>query len=175
MIEKQSSNLWQAGIGDDAALHNATPASAANKPPFASIELLKKSVFLVDSNSRTRESRAKVLRTLGVTVHSAASAATARTRLANSKFDLILVDLGRDIDDAESLVAEIRLKNRKQRVAFLVGRPLYVASSLRRKDPAAITAATPDVILPPEAPVVDSNRPALTDFGRKIKDAERAG
>src|SRR5512146_118968 len=170
MIEKQSSGLWQASIGNDADLHDATPASVVNKSPYASVELLKKVVLLVDSNSQTRESRSKVLRKLGVTVHSAANAATARTRLANSKFDLVLVDLGRDIEGAESLVAEIRLKNRKQRVAFLVGKPFYVASSLKRKDPVALP-----VLLPPKVPVEDANVSALTDFGKRIKEAERAG
>ncbi len=172
MIEKQSSTLWQASVGNDAGLHTATPASTISNAPFASAEFMKKVVLLVDSNSRTRESRAKLFRTLGVTVHSAASAATARTRLASSKFDLILVDLGRDIDDAESLVAEIRQKNRKQRVAFLVGRPLYVASSLRRKEAVAVA---PAALLPTKASLAEANASALSDFGKKVKEAERTG
>ncbi len=175
-----SEKLWQTSIGNDASLHDPTPAaSTVNKPPFASADLLKKVVLLVDSNAQTRESRAKVLRKLGVTVHSVSSASTARTRLANSRFDLILVDLGTQTDDAEALVAEIRLQNRKQRVAFLVGKPLYVSSTLKRKESAAQPAATaiakPAVVVSPAVPLNETNESALSDFGRKIKQAERAG
>lgn len=171
MNEKQLSTPWQPSIGNDVGLHNPTPAaSTIKRPALASPDLLSKVVLLVDSNSRTRESRARVLRTLGVTVHSAASAATARTRLANSKFDLVLVDLGRDVVGAESLVAEIRMKDRKQRVAYLVGKPLYVASSLKRDDSAAKTT---ELVL--QNVPYDSNPSGLTDFGKRIKDAERAG
>lgn len=167
MNEKQSSSLWQASIGNDAGIHDETTAANATiKPKLASADLLNKVVLLVDSNPRTRESRAKVLRTMGVTVHSAANAASARARLENSRFNLILVDLGRDVEGAESLVAEIRLKNHKQRVAFLVGKPLYVASALRRE----VSAPPAAVKVPFEA----SETPALTEFGKRIKDAERA-
>lgn len=168
MIENQSPTLWQASIGNDAVLHNGTPpANTVNKRRSVSSDRLSKVVLLVDSNSRSRESRAKVLRTMGVVVHPAATAATARVRLANSRFDLVLVDLGGDVDGAESLVAEIRLNNRKQRVAFLVGKPLYVASSLQRN--VVTTVAASPKLLPAAAKTA-----AHADFGKRIKDAEAA-
>ena len=169
MTEKQSSALWQASIGNDAGLHDATPAPpTADNVRLAPPDMLSKVVLLVDSNPRTRESRAKVLQAMGVVVHSAASAATARTRLATSKFHLVLVDPGSDIEGAESLVAEIRLKDRKQRVAFLVGKPLYLASSLKREKPAT-AVPTPPLR---KAPIAETKVPTLSDFGQRIKDAE---
>lgn len=147
--------------------HEQTPASSASKTRYLSPIGTNKVVLLVDGNPRTRESRAKVLRTLGVDVHTVATTATARARLAAMKFDLVLVDPGRDSNDAESLLAEIRGNNRKQRVAFLVGRPLYVASSLKRSS-SPVTPAISDV--PKINPQLKT--PALTDFGQRIKDAE---
>lgn len=127
----------------------------------------KKTVLLVDVNSRTRESRSKIMRTLGVTVHCAASAGVARVRLESGVYNLILVDLGADSEGAELLVREIKRKNPRQLVAFLVGRPLFVATSLNHK-----REQRPRV-LAPVRPIAVANPPANKfDFGQKIKDAE---
>lgn len=133
------------------------------------LSMLKKLVLLVDVNSQTRDSRAKVMRTLGVTVHCASSPRGARSKLEAGAYDLILVDLGADTEGAEALVQEIRLKNSRQLVAFLVGSPLFVATSLNRK------GARPSRVLRPlrPSPVPKANTPAKTfDFGQKVKDAE---
>lgn len=138
----------------------------------AGIESLKKTVLLVDSDLRSREARAKAMRSLGVAVDSVACAETARVRLANEQYNLILVDLGRDNLAAESLVNEIRTRNSRQLVRFLVGRPLYVAKSLNGGN-ASSEGYTP---VPPTAR--RSRRKPLTpvvstlDFGQRIRAAE---
>ncbi len=133
------------------------------------ISLLKKVVLLVDVNPQTRESRAKVMRTLGVTVHCASSARGALTKLDSGAYNLILVDFGADSDAAEALVQEIRLKHPRQRVAFLVGRPLFVAKSLRNKGVSRSRVAH-SVVPSPVSTVMTNAKPF--DFGQKIKDAE---
>ncbi len=133
------------------------------------MSLLKKVVLLVDVNPETRESRAKVMRTLGVTVHCASSARGARSKLDSGAYNLILVDLGADSDGAEALVQEIRLKHPRQLVAFLVGSPLFVAKSLRHKGVPRSRVAH-SIVPSPVSTVMKNVKPF--DFGQKIKDAE---
>jgi hypothetical protein len=136
-------------------------------PASNGISLLKKLVLLVDVNAHTRESRAKAMRTLGMEVQCTSSAHDARAKLESGAYNLILVDLGADTDGAEALVQEIRVKDPRQLVAFLVGSPLFVATSLRGK------AVRPSRLLRPAAPSRASVTPPKSfDFGGKIKEAE---
>ncbi len=132
---------WQATVGNNGQQSAPKPESdqpQAGRPgaPAAlpavngALEWRKKTVLLVDSNLRSRESRAKVMRNKGVHVDCVANADAARVRLGAEKYNLILVDLGRDTEAAESLVREIRSNNSRQLVGFLVGSPWFVAKSL---------------------------------------------
>jgi CheY-like chemotaxis protein len=181
MNSDQTLGPWQASIGNDAQghLHKAAPTQQSARqagtpmphPSMAgSIELRKKSILLVDCNVRSRESRAKVMRALGVHVDCVANAHAARARLAAETYNLILVDLGRDIDAAESLVHEIRTRNSRQLVGFLVGSPLFIATSLNTSNSRPRRAPAP----PTGASVAKPSTPAFpaTDFGQKIRDAE---
>jgi len=143
-----------------------TPIGPAAVPD--SFEWGKKTVLLVDSSLPSRESRAKVMRARGVRVDCVANAAAARVRLAAETYNLILVDPGRNVGAAESLVQEIRVKNSRQLVRFLVGSPLFIAKSLGGHKHEPLPVASPAAI--PEAP----SAPVSTgfDFGQKIKDAE---
>lgn len=132
------------------------------------MSLLKKTVLLVDVNPQSRESRAKVMRTLGVMVDCASSVRSARSKMDAGAYNLILVDLGSDSTGAEALVGEIRLRHPRQPVAFLVGSPLFVAKSLRKEAGRARAAQT--IVPPPIAPVETTGKPF--DFSQKIKDAE---
>ena len=144
--------------------------SAGNRVKAGLSRWGRKTVLLVDPDRRSRESRAKVMRTLGVQVDCAANPGAARMRLANGRYNLVLVDPGDNPEAAESLVQEIKTNNSRQLVQFLIGKPLFVASSLsghnlrprRRTVPAAAVVATP-------LPVVTE-----IDFGQKIRDAEAA-
>jgi CheY-like chemotaxis protein len=86
--------------------------------------------LLLDSNLRSRESRAKVMRDKGVQVDTVATADAARVRMGIQKYNLVLVDCGRDTETAETLVQEIRANNSRQLVGFLVGSPLFIARTL---------------------------------------------
>jgi hypothetical protein len=122
------------------------------------LEWRKKTVLLVDSNLRSRHSRAKMMRTKGVHVDCVGSAEAARVRLSAEKYNLILVDLGSDTEIAESLVREIKGKNSRQLVGFLVGSPLFIVKSLGgahpcpRPAPAAEVKRAESPSAPPAAP-----------------------
>jgi CheY-like chemotaxis protein len=178
MSSDQALGRWQASVGSDAQQSGGEsgellrlkagapmgPVTSTGGSPSGKI------VLLVDSNLRSRESRAKVMRTKGVHVDSVATADAARVRLATAKYNLVLVDLGRDVESAESLVNEIRANNSRQLVGFLVGSPLFIATSLSASN--SRPHRTPAV--PAAASRVEPSTPALNaiDFGQKIRDAE---
>jgi len=124
----------------------------------------------VDSDIRSRETRARGMRAQGVRVDCVASAAAARVRLAAETYNLILVDPGCEVGDAESLVQEIRSRNSRQLVRFLVGGPLFVAKSLSGGN----CASGPQRVPAPGAAPDKQSTPAAggSDFGQKIRDAE---
>ena len=140
---------WQASIGDSAqqqrhnfASGSATPGGPSREPAaIGAPAWVRKSVLLVDSNRQTRDSRAKTMRARGIRVDCVATAASARARLAAEKYNLILVDLGRDVTAAELLVGEIRTRNSRQLVGFLVGSPMFIAQSLGKHGPVSVPAA----------------------------------
>ena len=178
MSTDQTAGRWTASIGNDSRQQSVQDpsqllrlkAGAISAPASTGSSPSGKTILLVDSNLRSRESRAKVLRTKGVHVDSVATADAARVRLAAATYNLVLVDLGRDVESAKSLVNEIRANNSRQLVGFLVGSPLFIATSLSASNsrlyraPAVAAAAS----------TVKPNTPALsaTDFGQKIRDAE---
>lgn len=128
--------------------------------------MLTKQVLLVDANAESRNSRAKVMRTLGVTVHCASSARAARSKLESGSYNLVLVDLGADTTAAEALVREIKANAPRQLVRFLVGSPMFVSTSLRDKSTNASMSQTGRPIRKTSATGVKF------DFGQKVKDAE---
>ena len=134
-----------------------------------SVSMLKKLVLLMDVDSETRESRAKAMRNLGVTVHCASTARGARVKLEANAYDLILVDFGADSESADAWVRQIRENNPRQLVAFLVGSPMFVATS--RDGKLARSASARKATRPGTVPKATSPRRAF-DFGQQIKDAE---
>lgn len=182
MTSDQTLARWQASYGNDvqqqphkAALTEPAPLKAGPSQPLAAtsprIEWGNKSVLLVDSDRRSRESRAKVMRALGVRVDSVADPDAARVRLAAKTYNLVLVDPGRDAHNAESLVEEIRTRNSRQLVRFLVGSPLFISSSLSGSKPWLRRPLAPAPAVAAEnlsTPVVSG-----IDFGQRIRDAEK--
>ncbi len=167
-----NSGQWQSSIGTgtpEAQVDPAVPAptTAPAAAPAGKLRWKDKIVLLVDSNRLSRDSRAKIMRTMGVRIECAPTAEAARARLKSGTYNLILVDLGTDIDGAESLVKDIKAANSRQLVGFLVGRPLFIATSLKskprpRREPAITIPAV--AAAPPISPA--------DDFGQRVRDAE---
>jgi len=86
------------------------------------------SVLLVDVNLRRRESRAAHLRKLGAVVDCASNATTALQKFGATTYRLVLIDLERAA--AEQLAGEIRLKDPKQLVGFMVEGPTLISKTL---------------------------------------------
>jgi CheY-like chemotaxis protein len=134
-----------------------------------------KTVLLIDVNSHSRSARARTLREMGMMVDCAATTSAGLSRLDAGAYSLVLVDVTRDRGAAERLVAQIKVMNPRQLVAFLVGSPPFVVKSLD-----GVVGAT--VVAPQfkTAPVVSSSRehrPAATpvsiNFGRRVREIQR--
>lgn len=129
--------------------------------------LRKKTVLLVDVNPRSREERSRAMRELGAAVDCAANAVSAVSLCQSGSYNLVLVDLGNDVPGAERLAEQIKAGHPRPRVAFLVGRPLYVTSSLRRQRGKAPGAKAESFSGDKAAAPV-----ASIDFGQRIRNAE---
>ena len=128
------------------------------------IPRLNRSVLLVDANTRTREARAANMRKLGATVDAASNATMGLLQFGTGSYRLVLIDLGRDLEGAERLAREIRLKNPLQSVAFMVAGPTLISKTL------GPTRAIPTMSL-----VQSISEPASatdSEFARAVKEAE---
>lgn len=93
---------------------------------------LGKTVLLVDSDQRLGELRARRLRLYGATVYTASSIGEACVHLEMNSYDLVLLATRENPEAAIAFRREIRQRNPRQRVAFLVGPPRYLSFTFGR-------------------------------------------
>jgi len=98
---------------------------------------LKKKVLLFDVDHRRREIRAANLRTRGLDVLCAKTLAEVRDFWHVQTFRLVLLDSS-DCPDAVKFCEEVRSDDPRQRVAFFVGKPKYLAFLPTIADDAAV-------------------------------------
>ena len=91
----------------------------------------KKRILLVVSDDVRRDLRARVLRKLGADVECAADICEARSLWRADSYNLVLFDVMRDAGSAEQFCAEIKAAKPPQAIAFLVGKPDYIAAAPR--------------------------------------------
>jgi len=113
-------------------LSSQAPPSWKNKkkgrcPIAPETDSFGKTVLLVDSDQKLGEMRARRLRLYGITVHTASSIEAARISLGGHNYHLVLLAAHENPEEALAFRREIRRHNPKQRVAFLVGPPLYLS------------------------------------------------
>jgi CheY-like chemotaxis protein len=123
-----------------------------------------KSILLVDLDPHSCEARAQAFRDRGVMVDCAQDAAVARTRYQAGIYNLVLVDLGADVVGAQQLAAAIKSANPRQKIAFLLGVPPYVALA-----PGSNRAPRREAA--PSAPAAATTT-ASSDFGRRVRQIE---
>jgi CheY-like chemotaxis protein len=91
----------------------------------------KKRILLVVSDDVRRDLRARVLRKLGADVDCAADISEARSLWRVDSYNLVLLDVARDARNAEEFCTDVKAAKPPQAVAFLVGKPDYIAASPR--------------------------------------------
>jgi CheY-like chemotaxis protein len=89
----------------------------------------RKRVLLVDGYATKRDLRSKIMRRLGVDVDCASDIAQARALWQADSYSLVLVDVHNDAASVQEFCDEVRSAKPPQSVAFLVGKPEYLAES----------------------------------------------
>lgn len=89
----------------------------------------KKRVLLIDTSHAKRDLRAEVLRKLGIDVDSAADIVEARVWWKPALYDLVLINMEKGRGQRDKFCDDLRSATPRQRLAFLVGRPEYLADS----------------------------------------------
>ena len=106
-------------------------ASAVTLPvstPSASLPK-KKRVLLLDTSQTKRDLRADVMRKLGIEVDCAADVLEARCWWRADLYNLVLINATGEAESRDQFCSDIRGANPRQRIAFFVGSPEYLAVS----------------------------------------------
>jgi len=98
-------------------------------PPSALAAMKKKRVLLVDASHTKRDLRAEVMRKLGIDVDCAVDIGEARSFWRADLYDLVLINAQNGRGHRDSFCEDIRGAKPPQRLAFLVGKPEYLADS----------------------------------------------
>ena len=102
----------------------ASPPSDAIPSP-----LKKKRILLVDISPTKRDMRAEVMRKLGVDVDCAADISEARSWWRADLYNLVLINVGNELGHRDKFCEDMRSAIPPQQLAFLVGKPGYLADS----------------------------------------------
>jgi hypothetical protein len=94
--------------------------------------LKKKRVLLVDNSSANRDVRADAMRKLGVEVDCAADIGEARSWWRADLYNLVLIHSANDLGLCDKFCDDVRSATPPQQLAFLVGKPEYLADSPNR-------------------------------------------
>jgi len=87
----------------------------------------KKRVLLVDCSPAKRDLRAEAMRKLGVEVDCAADISEARSWWRADLYNLVLVSVEHELSHRDKFCEDIRAATPPQQLAFLVGKPEYLA------------------------------------------------
>ena len=89
----------------------------------------KKRVLLVDHSDAKRDLRAEIMRKVGMDVDCAADIAEARVWWRADLYDLVLISAANEHGRRDKFCEDIRGATPSQQLAFLVGKPEYLANS----------------------------------------------
>lgn len=91
----------------------------------------RKRILLVDESAHNRDLRAEVMRKLEVHVDCAADITEARHWWKADFYDLVLIAMEKGLGHRDRFCEDLRGATPRQRLAFLVGQPEYLAASPR--------------------------------------------
>jgi CheY-like chemotaxis protein len=103
-------------------------ASWQLSPPLPTL-LKRKRVLLVDASARKRDLRADAMRSLGMEVDCAADIDEARSWWRADLYHLVLINMKNELGHRDRFCEDIRRATPPQQLAFLVGKPEYLADA----------------------------------------------
>jgi CheY-like chemotaxis protein len=89
--------------------------------------LKKKKVLLVDASPKRRDLRAETMRKLGMDVDIAIDISEARSWWRADLYNLVLINVENELGHRDKFCQDIRSATPPQQLAFLVGKPGYLA------------------------------------------------
>jgi CheY-like chemotaxis protein len=98
-------------------------------PSPAASPLKRKRVLLVDASPATRDLRAEALKKLGVDVDCACDITEARSWWRADLYNLVLINMESELGNRDKFCEDVRGASPPQQLAFLVGKPAYLAHS----------------------------------------------
>jgi len=101
--------------------------NAMSPPAMAGATPRKKRVLLVDASARQRNLRSDVMRKLGMEVDCAADIVEARSWWRPDLYDLVLIQGCSSVATTDKFCTDVRSATPPQQLAFLVGKPEYLA------------------------------------------------
>ncbi len=102
------------------------PVALLSEPVLASLK--KKRILLVDASPTRRNLRAETMRKLGVDVDCAADIGEARSWWRADLYNLVLIDMENEMGHRDKFCDDVRSATPRQQLAFLVGKPGYLAN-----------------------------------------------
>lgn len=106
-----------------------TPAMAVSVGVSPGAAAKKGRILLVDACTTKRDLRAGVMRRMGIEVDCAADISEARSLWRADSYGLVLLNVGGELGVRDEFCAEIKGAKPPQRIAFLVGRPEFLAAA----------------------------------------------
>jgi len=106
-----------------------TPLVGLPLPAPIPSKLKMKRVLLVDSSATKRDLRAETMRKLGMEVDCAADISEARSWWRADLYSLVLFDMESELGHRDKFCEDIRNATPPQQLAFLVGKPGYLADA----------------------------------------------
>ena len=122
--------------------------------------LKKKKVLLVDASPKTRDLRAETMRKLGMDVDIAVDIGEARSWWRADLYNLVLINVENELGHRDKFCEDIRSATPPQQLAFLVGKPGYLADAPNLEG-VALVEIDPD--------------PALRDGGKATPASDISG
>lgn len=153
-----------------------TPLVALTIPVPGPLADKKKRVLLVDTSSHRRELRAEVMRKLGIEVDSAADIAEARSWWRADLYHLVLINVENDASRRDGFCDDIRSATPPQQLAFLVGKPEYLANAPSAEEASSIPGnaepfpALPGRAIPSAGPADLTQRWGILEASRRISE-----
>jgi CheY-like chemotaxis protein len=108
-----------------------TPLSALPIATTIPGSIKKKRVLLVDTSTHKRELRAEIMRKIGIDVDCAADIDEALSWWRADLYNLVLIDAHNDFGQRDDFCEVIRSATPSQHLAFLVGKPDYLADAAK--------------------------------------------
>jgi len=123
----------------------SAPMAGLLTPSITSV-LKRKRVLLVDTSPRKRDLRADAMRKLGMEVDCAADVDEARSWWRADLYHLVLINLKSELGHRDRFCEDIRRATPPQQLAFLVGKPEYLANAPRMDGEASVPEVLVEIL-----------------------------